>query len=175
MTDEPLFMAVRDSEPAFQQTIRDAQATLSEFRSLLKHGIGLEYFPCIKTRICAGDESAFIWLLVKNETSGGFRAEVFEIPPEFKEINVGQQVEVLEANVMDWMVNERGRLHGGFSLRYQRSKLPAEKQSWYDGHVGVTEYLDTAVLPPDNHPSSGTVAAKKRPWFQKFFGPSRPS
>jgi hypothetical protein len=29
MTDEPLFMGIRDSDPAFQQTIRDAQATHS--------------------------------------------------------------------------------------------------------------------------------------------------
>ena len=41
---------------------------------------------------------------------------------------------------LDWMVNDGGILHGGFSIRYQRSRLPESERSAYDAHIGVTEY-----------------------------------
>ena len=140
MTDEPLFMALRDSDPAFQQTVRDAQASLAEFRRHLQSSQAAEWYPCVKTRLTAGKETAFVWLLVVGVTRSGFVASVFEIPPEFKGMQIGDEVQVSDNEVMDWMVNQNGVLHGGFSLRYQRSLLPPEKHAWYDQHIGVSEY-----------------------------------
>lgn len=140
MTDEPLFMALRDSDPAFQQTVRDAQASLAEFRRHLQSSQAAEWYPCVKTRLTAGKETAFVWLLVVGVTRSGFVASVFEIPPEFKGVQIGDAVRVSDDEVMDWMVNQNGVLHGGFSLRYQRSLLPREKHAWYDQHIGVSEY-----------------------------------
>ncbi|HEX8472766.1 MAG TPA: DUF2314 domain-containing protein [Pyrinomonadaceae bacterium] len=140
MTDEPLFIAIRDSDPAFQQTVRDAQASLAEFRHYLQSSQAAEGYPCVKTRLTSGKETAFVWLLAVRATPSGFIASVFEIPPEFKGIQVGDMVEVSDDGVMDWMVNQNGVLHGGFSLRYQRSLLPPEKHAWYDQHIGVSEY-----------------------------------
>jgi uncharacterized protein YegJ (DUF2314 family) len=137
MADEPLFMAIRDSDPEFQQTIRDAQDSLAEFRLRSDHAGG---YPCVKTRITAGEETAFIWLLVVKATRPGFVASVFEIPPEFKGIKVDDEVRVPNGEVMDWMLNQDGVLRGGFSLRYQRSRLPADKRAGFDKHIGVTEY-----------------------------------
>lgn len=139
MADEPLFMAIRDSDPEFQQTVRDAQLSLPEFRRLLRAKEAAGY-PCVKTRIIDGDEAAFVWLLVVRATRSGFVASVFEIPPQFKGVRVGDELAVPNREVMDWMVNREGELHGGFSLRYQRSKLPPERHAWYDAHIGVTKY-----------------------------------
>src|SRR4051812_36172299 len=94
-----------------------------------------------KTRLVDGEESAFIWLLVIRTKGTGFVGSVFEIPPEFKSYRVGDEVEVPQEAVMDWMVNDEGVLHGGFSLRYQRSSLPKERRAWYDEHIGVTKYV----------------------------------
>lgn len=143
--DEPLFMAIRDSDPEFRQTVLDAQASLPAFRSLLVLADSAGWYPCVKTRITAGKESAFVWLLVVRDTSSGFVASVFEIPPEFKRVRVGDQLTVENAAVMDWMVNQSGTLQGGFSLRSQRSKLPPERRAWFDQHVGVSHYAEPAA------------------------------
>lgn len=140
--DEPLFMAIRDSDPEFRQTVLDAQASLPNFRGLLRAPGSAECYPCVKTRLTAGKESAFVWLLVVRDTPNGFVGSVFEIPPEFRGIRVGDQVTVADAAVMDWMVNQSGTLQGGFSLRYQRSKLPPERRAWFDQHVGVSQYAE---------------------------------
>ena len=140
--EEPLFMAIRDSDPEFRQTVLNAQASLHEFRSLLLSPGSAEWYPCVKTRLTAGEESAFVWLLVVCDTATGFVASVFEIPPEFEGIRVGDEVTVADVAVMDWMVNKFGTLRGGFSLRYQRSKLPPERRAWFDQHVGVSHYAE---------------------------------
>jgi uncharacterized protein YegJ (DUF2314 family) len=140
VADEPMFMAIRESDPAFQQTVRDAQASLAEFRRYLQSGQAAEWYPCVKTRLNAGEESAFVWLLVVRATPSGFVTSVFEIPPEFEGVRVDDQLHVSDEEVMDWMLNQDGVLRGGFSLRHQRSLLPPEKHAWYDQHIGVREY-----------------------------------
>lgn len=140
--DEPLFMAIRGSDPEFRQTVLDAQASLQEFRSLLRMAGSDQWYPCVKTRLTAGKESAFVWLLLVRDTATGFVASVFEIPPEFKGIRVGDEVTVKDAAVMDWMVNQAGTLRGGYSLRYQRSKLPLKDRASFDEHIGVSQYAE---------------------------------
>ena len=142
MADEPIFMAIRGSDPAYQQTVRDAQASLPEFRGLLQSEHTAQWYPCIKTRVTAGEHSAFIWLSVVEVLPSGFVASVFEIPWEFEGIGVGDEMEVPDTDVMDWMINRDGELHGGFSLRYQRSKLPPEKRAGFDEHIGVSSYAE---------------------------------
>ena len=137
---EPLFMAIRDSDPEFRQTVLDAQASLPDFRRLLRSPDCADWYPCVKTRLTAGKETAFVWLLVVRDTADGFVASVFEIPPEFEGIAVGDHITVSDSEVMDWMVNQSGLLRGGLSLRFQRSKLPPERRAWFDQHFGVSEY-----------------------------------
>ncbi len=60
MTDEPLFMATRDSDPEFRQTVLNAQRSLNAFRRLLSSPGAGDWFPCIKTRLTAGEEVAFV-------------------------------------------------------------------------------------------------------------------
>jgi hypothetical protein len=45
------------------------------------------------------------------------------------------------------MVNQSGVLRGGFSLRYQRSKLAPERRAWFDQHIGVSEYAEPGAAP----------------------------
>ena len=50
------------------------------------------------------------------------------------------RVTVANADVMDWMVNDDGTLHGGFSLRLARSRLPHAERPGFDRHIGVQTY-----------------------------------
>ena len=94
----------------------------------------------VKTEIRQGDNQAFMWLSNVRKSGTGFVAEFFEIPHTFTEYAVGDQFEIAEGSVLDWMVNDNGVLHGGFSIRYQRSGLSADELAAYDEYIGVTEY-----------------------------------
>src|SRR5262245_5538343 len=101
MADQPLFMAVPNRAPAFEQTVRDAQASLPEFRRLLQSEQAAEWYPCVKTRIRAGEDSANIWLSVVHVLPKGFVASVFEIPKEFEGMAVGDELQVPDEDIMD--------------------------------------------------------------------------
>ena len=131
----------RDDDPAYQQTIVDAQETLPEFRALLRLPGEANALVCIKTKLTDGDASGYVWLLLIKPTKGGFFASVFEIPAEFKEIEINDRYEVADDDVVDWMYNMGGILHGGFSLRFQRSLLPPDQHAWFDERIGVTQYV----------------------------------
>jgi len=140
---EPLFMAVPNQDPEWLATIRVARASVNKLRSLYNALSKREppvYFS-IKAALKDGNGgNGNIWLLLKQVDSDGFFATPFELPKEFISIKVGEVIFVPDTALLDWMVNEDGILHGGFSLRYQRSKLPIEQHATYDSHIGVTQY-----------------------------------
>jgi len=81
-----------------------------------------------------------MWLLVIEQIDNGFKGELFEVPADFKSHKVGDRLVVPEEDVLDWMINDNGKMHGGFSLRYQRELLSDAERLAFDEHVGVTEY-----------------------------------
>lgn len=136
----PRFSLVRSSDPAYQQTIHDAQNSIDVFRSMLPADGTPRSQALVKVRLSVGDDSAFIWL---NETAldgESFRATVFELPDSLSNYAPGDRLVIAADSVLDWMINEQGRLHGGYSLRYQRATLSQRDKEEFDRFIGVTEY-----------------------------------
>ena len=81
-----------------------------------------------------------MWLRNPRCSGTGFVAGLFELPPQFSGVDVGDERAVAPDAVTDWMVNVDGVSHGGFSIRYQRERLPQNERPAYDEHLGVTRY-----------------------------------
>lgn len=136
------FLFVRKADDEFQATIVAAQDTLGEFRRLLAD-TSHQRFPLVKALLSETGYRAYIWLSVASHDSAGFIGEIFELPSEFKEYFVGDQIEVPDSDVKDWMINDEGKLHGGYSLRHARSKMTDAEKAAFDEHVGVDSYVPT--------------------------------
>ncbi|MCC9609221.1 DUF2314 domain-containing protein [Blastopirellula sp. JC732] len=137
----PRFNHVRSSDPAYQQTIADAHQFLSRFRDMLPADGTPRPDALVKTRIADGDNVAFMWLSNAALDGDTFTAELFEVPDSLPNYRVGDRLTVTLKELMDWMVNENGRLTGGFSLRYSRDRMTEDEKQDFDQHIGVTEYL----------------------------------
>jgi uncharacterized protein YegJ (DUF2314 family) len=131
---------IRSSDPQYQQTIRDAHATLARFREMLPADRSPRRDAMVKTEIRQGDSKAFMWLSNTRISGTNFVAQFFEIPEDFTNYHLGDELQIPKESLLDWMVNDNGVLHGGFSIRYYRSTLPEEERDEYDGYIGVTEY-----------------------------------
>jgi uncharacterized protein YegJ (DUF2314 family) len=138
--DEPLFMALDTSDPAFLRTIEQARESLDEFRRQIEGCRTSRNVPCLKAWVEDGGHFAFLWLANARPDGDDFLADIFEVPAQFSNLVVGDEIRVAGSELLDWMVNEDGVLHGGYSLRYQRSLLPEERQVWFDGYIGATSY-----------------------------------
>lgn len=136
----PKFNQIKNSDPEYQRSIQEAQKRLDEFRSMLFADGKPRMEALVKTRIIDGDNSAFVWLSNTRMKGLNFIAEFFELPATFKSHVIGETVEITSDKLLDWMVNVNGLLHGGFSLRYHRSRLPENERLAFDNHIGVTHY-----------------------------------
>jgi len=146
----PMFRQIPSSDPDYLRTIADARAGLSVFRAMLpadgsphsgSSGEGLSHGDAIvKTTLTEGDRRAFMWLMAARRHGDAFVGEVFEAPQQLPSFQVGDLIEVTEETLLDWSVNVSGTLHGGYSLRYQRARLPEAERAAYDEYIGVTKY-----------------------------------
>jgi uncharacterized protein YegJ (DUF2314 family) len=138
--DEPLFMALDTNDPGYLRTIEQARESLDEFRRRIEGCRTSRNVPCLKARVEDGAHQTFLWLANARPNGDDFLADVFEVPAQFSSLVVGDEIRVSGSELLDWMVNEDGVLHGGYSLRYQRSLLTEERQAWFDGYIGATSY-----------------------------------
>lgn len=136
----PKFDQVRRADPAYQKTIEDARASLDQFREMLPPDGSPRFEAMVKSEVIDGEKSAFLWLANVRFSDSGFVAEFYDIPKTFTDYSDGDELDISEEQVLDWMVNDNGTLHGGFSIRYQREKTPVEERATYDEYIGVTTY-----------------------------------
>ena len=136
----PRFDHVRSSDPAYQQTISAAHESIEQFRAMLPADGSPRPDALIKTQLVDGDNSAFMWLNNTATEGDNFTAELFEVPDTLPNYSVGDRQVVAVKELMDWMVNENGRLTGGFSLWYNRARMSDAEKLDFDRHIGVTDY-----------------------------------
>ena len=136
----PSFQQIDSHSPEYQQAINNARSTLHQFRKMLPADGTPMWNASIKTRIVEGEFSSFMWLCNAQRDGSAFIAEFFEAPTQLESVSVGDERRITADNVIDWMVNEEGRLRGGYTLRHQRQQLPEDERASFDEYIGVTEY-----------------------------------
>ena len=135
----PRFTQIGRADAEFNRTIEHARMTLSVFRKYVaseKNGA----VHMLKTQLTEDDKKSYMWLNDARECEGGFMGNLFEVPRNFTRHHVGQEIFVPSDSVMDWMVNDHGCVHGGFSIRLMRQRKPETEQRQFDQYMGVTSY-----------------------------------
>lgn len=130
-----------NEDSGYQLTIDRAQETIGQFREMFDKFE--PWSPLIRTELSNrnSDGRCFVWLNNVRETNDGFVAQIFEIPPALQGFEIGEHIDIPACDVLDWMINDRGTLHGGFSIRYHREKIPEHERDAFDEHLGVTTYV----------------------------------
>lgn len=131
---------VADDDGEFLDTIQEARRTLDAFRERLSDRDAGRGTALVKTLLEGFGDRAYLWLIVIAHDPDGFVGEIFELPRDLAGYTIEDHVRVSNADVMDWMINDDGVLHGGFSLRLARARLAPAERPGFDRHVGVREY-----------------------------------
>jgi len=142
---EPLFMAMSDDNEALVLSVEEARTTLCHFKAAFsKPKFSSAYF-LMKARFEDSSEAAHfahIWLQVNDILEDLLFCSTFEVPENFGGLESNQSYVLEEDRVEDWMINDNGRLYGGFSVRLQRKALPDADKSEFDRYTGVSEYVE---------------------------------
>lgn len=138
----PKWNRISSSAPAYLRTIQDAQSTLNTFRGMLPTDGSPRFGAMLKIKVFQNDDSFLMWLNNVRRTSNGFIAEFFELPTTFSKYQMDDEIVIASEDVLDWMVNENGLLHGGYSIRFHRSTLLESERDEYDKYIGVSVYSE---------------------------------
>jgi uncharacterized protein YegJ (DUF2314 family) len=137
----PKFNQIQKDDPVYVKTVADARATLPVFRKLLADRPEISGFCSVKTRLMDGESHANMWLTVMRDLGDGFEGQLFETPSYLPSYQKWQTIIVPDSELLDWMANIRGKLHGGFSIRFFRCRKPESERAEYDDYIGIEEYL----------------------------------
>ena len=147
---EPLFMTVPSNGEELSHAHARAAASMAEFRAHIERqgdhicSAKLRFKDPNESNRTGNDVLLFLWLtaIEYNTTSGSYIGTFFEVPPELSEWHcAGQKLEFDGADIFDWMVNDDGILHGGFTLRVNRKRLPEGEREAFDRYVGVRQWV----------------------------------
>lgn len=142
---QPQFMHLDPDADEYQSAVALAKQSLKHFKTYLDQ-LSENDFACVKFYIperLGADQGANIWLISPFFEDGFCMARPFELPEEFEWIQVGQWLKLQESELLDWyIIFSNGEMAGGYSLRYQRSKLNEEQQAEFDQRIGVTKFID---------------------------------
>ncbi len=142
--DQPLFIAIRRDDPEMLRAYARAAATITVFHShVLRPG---DHMCSVKLRFRDPDESdgesfVYLWLhsILYHPADRLYSGTFFELPPELTACHhVGERIPFEAAQVLDWMVNDDGRVHGAFTMRVVRAHLPRSERSAYDRYSGIS-------------------------------------
>ncbi|MFZ6768807.1 DUF2314 domain-containing protein [Undibacterium sp. Di26W] len=135
-------IALTNSNDArMQQAFADAQQSLPHFRKLIHGNTDKDFFPLIKTKFVLATDNMFVWLRVVENSNTGFTGELFEVPAELLDHEIGDTFDVEDAAIIDWMINHDSAMHGGYTIRAHRATLNVKEQAKLDTHLGVSRYL----------------------------------
>lgn len=151
--NEPLFIAIRNDDPAMLNAYAQAAGSLDRFRELLATrsnavcSAKLKFRDPDESERLGEDRFVYLWLTSVHYhlPEKLFSAAFFEVPKELtKWHEVGQRLAFEADDIFDWMVLEDGHLHGGFTLRVAREALAPDERAAYDRFIGVSVYEPTA-------------------------------
>lgn len=137
--DQPLFMLMPND--TMEEAARSANGSLAHFRGLLASADDRDGSPMVKIYIADPEgDGMWLWLGVDSVAANGFDAHVFEAPPELTHLSSGSRLFVANDQVADWAIIISGVMHGGYSLRLHRDRLPEAERPAYDRYIGAESY-----------------------------------
>jgi uncharacterized protein YegJ (DUF2314 family) len=146
--DEPIFMALPSDDPDLLQAAEHARATAGRFRKLIANRQRDDVFCSAKLRFRDPDLSEehgedrffYVWVHFVALDGDEFVGETIQAPRGAPGLQAGQVHRFRASELHDWMVNDSGHLHGGFSLRLMRQALPEHRRAAYDRYIGAISY-----------------------------------
>jgi uncharacterized protein YegJ (DUF2314 family) len=117
---------VEKNDPDMAAAFRKARETLPEFLALARAPRPTANKLAVKIAIPAGDDDEYFWL-TSFESRGDKYAGRINNTPRAAKVKFGQVVEFSQAEIVDWLFMEGGKMHGNFTACALLKREPADQ------------------------------------------------
>lgn len=148
--NEPRFNPTKRTDTEMQKAYALASTSINIFIDRVKVGREPTYMAKLRFRDPGlsekmnEDQFLFLWLnnIIYHQKEKSLSGTFFEVPQSLQKWHqVGQRLEFDSEDVFDWMINNNGKVEGGFTIRVTRSQLSSKKEKIeYDEYIGISSY-----------------------------------
>jgi uncharacterized protein YegJ (DUF2314 family) len=136
--DEPDLVNVPGDDEKMNWAIEKAQLTLWYFENAIKNPHTDELYYSVKAKIVDGEEVEHLWLTNPGvDDQGIFYGLVGNVPVYVKTVKFQSRIGIPREQVSDWMIVDKGRLIGGYTLRAIRDGYTEKERQEFDESVGL--------------------------------------
>lgn len=135
---EPAIIFVSGEDEQMLWAIEKARLTLWYFEQNLKEPLLYQEYFSVKIRMENGEHIEHIWLTDPEfDTEGNLFGTIGNEPSNIKSVKLGDRIGVERSVVSDWMIRERGRLIGGYTIRALRDTVSEDDKIAFDESLGL--------------------------------------
>ena len=118
---------VEKNDPVMAAAFRKARETLPEFLALARAPRPTASKLAVKIAIPAGDDDEYFWVSQFEPRGDKYAGRINNTPRSAKQVKFGQVVEFSEAEIVDWLYMEGGKMRGNFTACAMLKREPADQ------------------------------------------------
>ena len=118
---------VEKNDPVMAAAFRKARETLPEFLALARAPRPTASKLAVKIAIPAGDDDEYFWVSQFAPRGDKYGGHINNTPRSAKQVKFGQVVEFSEAEIVDWLYMEDGKMRGNFTACALLKREPADQ------------------------------------------------
>jgi uncharacterized protein YegJ (DUF2314 family) len=118
---------VEKNDPDMAAAFHKARETLPEFLALARAPRPTASKLAVKIAIPAGDDDEYFWVSQFAPRGDKYGGRINNTPRAAKQVKLGQLVEFSEAEIVDWLYMEDGKMRGNFTACALLKREPADQ------------------------------------------------
>ena len=118
---------VENDDADMAAAFRKARETLPEFLALARAPRSTATKLAVKIAIPDGDGNEYFWLTQFGPRGDKYTGRINNTPRSAKQVKFGQVVEFSEAEIVDWLYMEGGKMRGNFTACAMLKREPADQ------------------------------------------------
>ena len=118
---------IEKDDPDMAAAFRKARETLPEFLALANAPQSTATKLAVKIAIPAGDGNEYFWLTQFAPRGDKYAGRINNTPRAAKQVKFGQVVEFAEAEIVDWLYMEGGKMRGNFTACAMLKREPPDQ------------------------------------------------
>src|SRR5215510_1179727 len=129
---------VEKDDPDMAAAFRKARETLPEFLALARAPRPTASKLAVKIAIPAGNDDEYFWLTSFEPRGDKYAGRINNTPRAAKQVKFGQVLEFSEAEIVDWLYMEDGKMHGNFTACAMLKREPADQAEAMKKQFGLS-------------------------------------
>jgi uncharacterized protein YegJ (DUF2314 family) len=131
-------VTLEKGDPDMAAAFRKARETLPEFLALVRDRQTTVTKLAVKIAIPAGDDDEYFWLTQVGQHGDKYTGRINNRPRAAKQVSFGQVVQFAEAEIVDWLYMEDGKMRGNFTACAMLKREPPDQAEAMKKQYGLS-------------------------------------